>query len=93
MTFDGEVATVTLINNPYSSYTSGATGSSATLYVYKNGSLYDSDTQAYTGGSAGTTVTFSFSGTTFSAGDYITFKFSANGFWRYCTWGIEFQQT
>ena len=92
-TFDGEVTKVTLSNNPAGSYNTGPTGSSATLYVYKNGVLLDSDTQAYTAGTAGQQLFFTFSSATFSAGDNISLRFSANGLWRYVTWGIELSAT
>jgi len=92
-TFDGEVSKVTLSNNPYSSYNTGPTGSSATLYVYKNSVLLDSDTQTYTAGTPGQQLFFTFSSATFSAGDNISLRFSANGLWRYVTWGIELSAT
>jgi hypothetical protein len=89
-TFNGKVENVKLRNNPYSSYNTGPTGSSATLYLYKNGSQVASSTRTYAPGSAGQVLTFNFSSNnTFTSSDRIEFRFQSNGIWRYTSWGIE----
>ena len=86
--FKGCVSKVNVSNNPYSSYTSGPTGNSATLQVYKNGSLLQSVTSSY-GNNAGEFVVFDFGQTaTFNASDRLAFRFQANGLWRYVNVGI-----
>jgi hypothetical protein len=86
--FKGCVSKVSIINNPYSSYTSGPTGNSATLQVYKNGTLFQSVTSSY-GNNAGEVVNFDFGTTaTFNANDRMQFRFEANGLWRYVNMNI-----
>tara|TARA_R100001463_G_scaffold113786_1_gene168961 strand:- start:8264 stop:10234 length:1971 start_codon:yes stop_codon:yes gene_type:complete len=86
--FKGCVSKVNVSNNPYSSYTSGPTGNSATLQVYKNGSLLQSVTSSYSN-NAGEVVVFDFGQTaTFNASDRLAFRFQANGLWRYVNVGI-----
>jgi len=96
MPFDGKATKAMIINSPYSSYTSGPTGSSATFYVYKNGSQLDSDTQTYTVdpiiGAPYEKLTFTLDAS-FSAGDYLEFRFQSNGLWRYCNSIFEFEIT
>lgn len=86
--FKGCVSKVNVSNNPYSSYTSGPTGNSATLQVYKNGSFLQSVTSSYSN-NAGEVVVFDFGQTaTFNASDRLAFRFQANGLWRYVNVGI-----
>lgn len=86
--FKGCVSKVNIVNNPYSSYTTGPLGSSATLYVYINGTLSQSRTSSY-GNNAGEVVSFDFEETaTFNANDKIVLRFEANGTWRYINSGI-----
>lgn len=92
MTYEGKVTKVTIINSPYSSYTSGPTGSSATFYVYKNGSQVTSDTQTYTAGTPYEKLTFTLN-SSFLTGDYLEFRFESNGLWRYCNSIFEFETT
>ena len=88
--FKGCVNKVNVTNNPYSSYTSGPTGSSATLRVIVNGSLEDSQTVSYTAGTAGEVITFDFGeDIEFNANDRVQLQFQANGFWRYMNVGIQ----
>jgi hypothetical protein len=88
--FKGCVNKVNVTNNPYSSYTSGPTGSSATLRVIVNGSLEDSQTVSYTAGTAGEVITFDFGeDIEFNANDRVQLQFQANGFWRYINVGIQ----
>ena len=91
--FDGELSRVVFRNAPYGSYSSGATGSSATLSIYKNGVLYTTNTQTYTAGTAGQYIVFSFTNATFSANDSIEFRFACDGIWRYYSLGIELKET
>ena len=88
--FKGCVNKVNVTNNPYSSYTSGPTGSSATLLVLINGSVEDSQTVSYTAGTAGEVITFDFGeDIEFNANDRVQLQFQANGFWRYMNVGIQ----
>ncbi len=91
MTFNGKLVKATLRNNPYSSYTSGPTGTGATLLISKNGSLLANNTQSYTAGTAGQMLNFSFSNATFSASDYLVLSFNCDGLWRYVNWMFEFE--
>lgn len=88
--FKGCINKVNVTNNPYSSYQSGPTGSSATLRVILNGSFEDSQVVSYTAGTAGEVITFDFGeDVEFEANDRIQLQFQANGFWRYMNVGIQ----
>lgn len=88
--YDGYVSRVTMSNNAYGSYTSGPTGTSVTLDVYKNGTLLTSDTQTYTTSTPDVQVVFDFgTNAIYSAGDKIALRVQSNGIWRYINWGIE----
>ncbi len=88
--FKGCINKVNVTNNPYSSYSSGPTGSSATLRVILNGSFEDSQVVSYTAGTAGEVITFDFGeDVEFEANDRIQLQFQANGFWRYMNVGIQ----
>lgn len=88
--YDGYLTRVNIKNNPYSSYTTGPTGTSITLYVYKNGTLLTSDTQTYTTSTPGLLVTFDFgTNAIYTAGDNLELRVQSNGLWRYVNWGIE----
>ncbi len=90
--FKGCVSKVNIVNNPYSSYNQGPTGSSATLHVYVNGQLSQSRTLSY-GNNAGEVISFDFSETaTFNANDKIVLRFQANGTWRYVNIGIQLKE-
>lgn len=90
--FKGCVSKVSVANNPYSSYTMGPTGNSATLQVYINGSLSQSVVSSY-GNNAGEVVVFDFAETaTFDVGDRIALRFQANGVWRYTNTGIQLKE-
>lgn len=83
---DGYWSKIFLRNNPYSSYTTGPTGTSATFYVYVNGTSVASVTQTYSNPGANAELTFDFgTNAPFSQGDYINIKFQSNGIWRYQT--------
>ncbi len=91
--FKGCVNKVNVTNNPYSSYTSGPTGSSATLRVIVNGSLQDDRTVSYTAGTPGDVITFDFQeDVEFNANDRVQLQFQANGFWRYMNVGIQLKE-
>jgi hypothetical protein len=91
--FKGCVNKINITNNPYSSYTSGPTGSSATLRVILNGSLEDAQVVSYTAGTAGEVITFDFGeDVQFEANDRIQLQFEANGFWRYVNIGIQLKE-
>ena len=90
--FKGCINKVNVTNNPYSSYQSGPTGSSATLRVFKNGDLVRGSTTAvsYTAGTPGEVISFYLGeSVTFDANDRIQLQFQANGFWRYMNVGIQ----
>jgi hypothetical protein len=90
--FKGCVNKVSIVDNPYSSYNQGPTGSSATLQVYVNGSLSQSRTSSYSN-NAGEVVSFDFTETaTFNANDKIVIRFQANGIWRYVNVGIQLKE-
>ena len=91
--FKGCVNKVNITNNPYSSYTSGPTGSSATVRVLVNGSQQDEITVSYTAGTAGEVITFDFGeDVEFDANDRIHLQFQANGYWRYINVGIQLKE-
>jgi len=88
--FKGCVNKISVTNNPYSSYTTGPTGRSATLRVIVNGSFEDSQTVSYTAGTPGEVITFDFGeDIEFNANDRVQLQFQANGFWRYISVGIQ----
>ena len=90
--FKGCINKVNVTNNPYSSYQSGPTGSSATLRVIKNGDLVRGSTTSvsYTAGTPGEVISFYLGeGIIFDANDRIQLQFQANGFWRYMSVGIQ----
>ena len=88
--FKGCVNKISVTNNPYSSYTTGPTGRSATLRVIVNGSFEDSQTVSYTAGTPGEVITFDFGeDIEFNANDRVQLQFQANGFWRYMNVGIQ----
>ena len=88
--YNGYLTKVNLKNNPYASYTTGPTGTSVTLYVYKNGTLLTSDTQTYITSTPGLLVTFDFgTNAIYTAGDNLELRVQSNGLWRYVNWGIE----
>jgi hypothetical protein len=88
--FKGCINKVSLTNNPYSSFQSGPTGSSATLRVILNGNNEDAQVVSYTAGTAGEVITFDFGeDVQFEANDRIELQFQANGIWRYFSVGIQ----
>ena len=91
--FKGCVNKVNVTNNPYSSYTSGPTGSSATVRVLVNGSQQDEITVSYTPGTAGEVISFDFGeDVEFDANDRIHLQFQANGRWNYMNVGIQLKE-
>lgn len=91
--FKGCINKINITNNPYSSYTSGPTGSSATLRVILNGSLEDAQVVSYTAGTAGEVITFDFGeDVQFEANDRVQLQFQANGLWRYINIGIQLKE-
>ena len=91
--FKGCVNKINITNNPYSSYTSGPTGSSATLRVILNESFEDAQVVSYTAGTAGEVITFDFGeDVQFEANDRVQLQFEANGFWRYVNMGIQLKE-
>lgn len=88
--FKGCINKINVINNPYSSYTSGPTGSSATLKVLVNGTQVHTETVAYTAGTPYEVLSFDLQeNATFNANDYVRLQFQANGLWRYINVGIQ----
>ena len=91
--FKGCVNKINVTNNPYSSYNSGPTGSSATVRVLVNGSQQDEITVSYTAGTAGEVISFDFGeDVEFDANDRIHLQFQANGIWRYINVGIQLKE-
>ncbi len=88
--FKGCVNKISIVNNPYSSYTSGPTGQWAYMYVEVNGTEVASQQQYYTSGVPGQIITFDFGETvTFNAEDKVKLQFLSNGIWRYYNAGIQ----
>ena len=88
--FKGCINKVNVTNNPYSSYQSGPTGSSATLRIIVNGAYEGVEVVSYTAGTAGEVITFDFGeDVEFEANDRVQLQFQANGFWRYFNVGIQ----
>ena len=91
--FKGCINKVNITNNPYSSYQSGPTGSSATLRILVNGSAEGAEAVSYTAGTAGEVITFDFGEyLEFNANDRVQLQFQANGFWRYMNVGIQLKE-
>ena len=91
--FKGCINKVNITNNPYSSYQSGPTGSSATLRILINGSAEGAESVIYTAGTAGEVITFDFGeDVEFNANDRVQLQFQANGFWRYMNVGIQLKE-
>jgi len=91
--FKGCINKVNITNNPYSSYQSGPTGSSATLRILINGSAEGAEAVSYTAGTAGEVITFDFGeDVEFNANDRVQLQFQANGFWRYMNVGIQLKE-
>ena len=91
--FKGCINKVNITNNPYSSYTSGPTGSSATLRIIVNGSAEGVEVVSYTAGTAGEVITFDFGeDVEFNANDRVQLQFQADGFWRYINVGIQLKE-
>jgi len=88
--FKGCINKVNITNNPYSSYQSGPTGSSATLRITVNGAYEGVEVVSYTAGTAGEVISFDFGeDVEFEANDRVQLQFQANGFWRYMNVGIQ----
>ena len=91
--FKGCINKVNITNNPYSSYQSGPTGSSATLRILVNGSAEGAEAVSYTAGTAGEVITFDFGeNVEFNANDRVQLQFQANGVWRYMNVGIQLKE-
>jgi hypothetical protein len=91
--FKGCINKVNITNNPYSSYQSGPTGSSATLRILVNGSAEGAQAVNYTAGTAREVITFDFGeNVEFNANDRVQLQFQANGFWRYMNVGIQLKE-
>tara|TARA_R110000782_G_scaffold260008_2_gene351101 strand:+ start:787 stop:1221 length:435 start_codon:yes stop_codon:yes gene_type:complete len=88
--FKGCINKISIVNNPYSSYNSGPTGSGASIVVEVNGTQVAYQPQSYQSNVPGQIITFDFGETvTFNAGDKVKLKFSSSGVWRYYTAGIQ----
>lgn len=91
--FKGCINKVSVTNNPYSSYSSGPTGSSATLKVIVNGVNRHSVVVPYTAGTPGEVIAFDLGhNATFDANDRVVVQFQANGYWRYISTGIQLKE-
>jgi len=88
--FKGCINKIVVTDNPYSSFTSGPDGSSATARVLVNGTQTNSLTVSYTSGNAKETIIFDFGeNAVFNANDQVRLQFQANGYWRYMNVGIQ----
>ena len=91
--FKGCINKINITNNPYSSYQSGPTGSSATIKVMVNGTEVHSETVTYTAGTAREVISFDLGeNADFDANDRVQLRFQANGFWRYMNVGIQLKE-
>jgi len=91
--FKGCINKINITNNPYSSYQSGPTGSSATIKVMVNGTEVHSETVTYTAGTAREVISFDLGeNADFDANDRVQLQFQANGFWRYMNVGIQLKE-
>ena len=91
--FKGCINKINITNNPYSSYQSGPTGSSATIKVMVNGTEVHSETVTYTAGTAREVISFDLEeNADFDANDRVQLQFQANGFWRYMNVGIQLKE-
>ena len=91
--FKGCINKINITNNPYSSYQSGPTGSSATIKVMVNETEVHSETVTYTAGTAREVISFDLGeNADFDANDRIQVQFQANGFWRYMNVGIQLKE-
>ena len=91
--FKGCINKINITNNPYSSYTSGPTGSSATVRIMVNGTAVHAETATYTAGTAGEVLSFDLgTNASFNANDRVQVQFQANGLWRYVNAGIQLKE-
>jgi len=91
--FKGCINKINITNNPYSSYQSGPTGSSATIKVMVNETEVHSETVTYTAGTAREVISFDLGeNADFDANDRVQVRFQANGFWRYMNVGIQLKE-
>ena len=91
--FKGCINKINITNNPYSSYTSGPTGSSGTIRIIVNGTEVHSETVTYTAGTAGEVLSFDLeTNASFNANDRVQVQFQANGLWRYVNTGIQLKE-
>ena len=91
--FKGCVNKINVTNNPAYSYTSGPTGSSATVRVLVNGAYEGVEVVSYTAGTAGEVISFDFGeDVEFEANDRVQLQFQANGLWRYMNVGIQLKE-
>lgn len=91
--FKGCINKINITNNPYSSYTSGPTGSSGTIRIIVNGTEVHSETATYTAGTAGEVLSFDLgTNASFNANDRVQVQFQANGLWRYVNIGIQLKE-
>ena len=91
--FKGCINKINITNNPYSSYQSGPTGSSATIYIIVNNSQVYTASLSYTAGTAREILSFDLgTNASFNANDRIQIQFQANGLWRYINTGIQLKE-
>ena len=76
---------VTLVNNPYSSYNKGPLGDTATFQAYVNGKLAYEIRDIRYGQNPYETITADFGqNVRLRRGESLQIRFYANGIWRYC---------
>ncbi|MCP4322769.1 MAG: hypothetical protein GY787_13165 [Alteromonadales bacterium] len=91
--FKGCVNKVSITSNPYSSFQSGPTGTSATIRVLVNGTEVHSETVSYTANVPSNVVSFELEeNADFNANDRVQVCFQANGTWRYYNVGIQLME-
>jgi hypothetical protein len=83
--YDMYFTSVTLVNNPYSSYNKGPLGDTATFQAYINGSFAHEVRDIRYGQNPHESITADFGqNVRLRRGESLQIRFQANGTWRYC---------
>jgi hypothetical protein len=83
--YDMYLTSVTMINNPYSSYNKGPLGGKAQLLAYENGKFIDKVADVNYRQEPYASVTFDFADKVFiRQGNALQLRFQADGAWYYC---------
>lgn len=83
--YDMYLTSVTIVNNPYSTYNKGPLGGKAQLLAYENGSFIDKVADVAYDQKPYASVTFDFADKVFiRQGNALQLRFQADGNWYYC---------